>query len=100
MPYTPIELMASTSSTATGRSVSWSGVCTPKMDTSGPNGMIAKLMNAGITAMAGASQNSSLSTCRGTMSSLSASLIPSISDWSSPNLPGPVRARAAAASAR
>ena len=79
--------MASTSSTATGRSVSWSGVCTPKMDTSGPNGMIAKLMNAGMTAMAGASQNSSLSTCRGTMSSLSASLIPSISDWSSPNLP-------------
>ena len=51
--------------------------------------MIAKLTNAGTSAIAGASQNSSLSTCRGTMSSLSGSLIPSISDWSRPN--GPAR---------
>ena len=62
---------------------------TPKIDTSGPNGMIAKLMNAGITDSAGASQNSTLSTFRGTMSSFSGSLRPSISDWSRPN--GPAR---------
>ena len=79
--------MASTSSTATGRSASCSGVRTPKIETSGPNGMIAKLTNAGITAIAGASQKSSLSTRRGTMSSLSASLMPSISDCSRPNFP-------------
>ena len=69
--------------------MSWSGVRTPKIDTSGPNGMIEKLMNAGISAIAGAIENSSLSTCRGTMSSLSGSLIPSMSDWSRPN--GPAR---------
>ena len=51
--------------------------------------MIAKLMNAGITAIAGASQNSSLSTLVGTMSSFSGSLTPSISDWSRPK--GPAR---------
>ena len=51
--------------------------------------MIAKLMKAGITAIAGASQNSSLSTLVGMMSSFSGSLMPSISDWSRPN--GPAR---------
>jgi hypothetical protein len=51
--------------------------------------MIAKLTNTGITAIAGASQNSSLSTRRGTMSSFSGSLSPSISDCSRPN--GPAR---------
>ena len=42
-----IELMARTSRTATGRSVSWSGVRTPKIETSGPHGMMAKLTRAG-----------------------------------------------------
>ena len=72
--------MASTSRTPTGRSASCSGVRTPKIETSGPNGMMAKLMNAGISAIAGASQNSSVSTPRGTMSSFSGSLSPSMSD--------------------
>ena len=87
MPYTAIELMASTSSTATGMSVSCSGVWWWKIDTTGPTGMIAKLMKAGIVAIAGASTNSSLSTPRGMMSSFSGSFRPSISDCSRPNLP-------------
>ena len=81
--------MASTSSTATGRSVNCSGVNTPKIETSGPTGMIAKLMNAGVTAMSGARMNTILSTPSGMMSSFSPSLIPSAIDWSSPN--GPAR---------
>ena len=63
--------MASTSSTATGRSVSCSGVSVPKIETIGPNGMIAKLMKAGVTAMSGARINTSLCTPSGTMSSFS-----------------------------
>ena len=49
-------------------------------------------MNAGISAIAGASQNSSVSTPRGTMSSLSGSLSPSIGVEQAER-PGPVRAR-------
>ncbi len=41
-------------STATGRSVSCSGVVTPKTDTSGPKGITANAMNAGTTEMTGA----------------------------------------------
>ena len=44
-------------------------------------------MKAGIVAIAGARTNSSLSTPRGTMSSFSGSLMPSISDCSRPNFP-------------
>ena len=49
--------------------------------------MIAKLMNAGISAIAGAMTNRTLSTPRGMMSSLSGSLRPSIRDCSRPNFP-------------
>src|SRR6266498_3385159 len=79
--------MASTSSTATGRSVSCSGVRWPKIETSGPNGMIAKLMKAGVTANTGARMKTSLSTPIGTTSSFSPSLIPSATDCSNPNHP-------------
>ncbi len=44
-------------SSAIGRSVSWSGVRVPKIDTSlpaGPNGITANAMNAGIAATIGA----------------------------------------------
>ena len=51
--------------------------------------MIAKLTKAGAADTMGATTNISLSALRGTMSSLSGSLIPSSSDWSRPN--GPAR---------
>ncbi len=54
MPYTPIDAMARMNSTATGRSVSCSGVWTPKIETSGPIGITPKARNAGAVAMIGA----------------------------------------------
>src|SRR6188472_484778 len=47
MPYTPMELMASTSSTATGRSATCSGVRWWKIETIGPTGMMEKATKAG-----------------------------------------------------
>lgn len=41
-------------STATGRSVSCSGVRWPNTETTGPSGMTANAMNAGTVAMIGA----------------------------------------------
>jgi hypothetical protein len=43
-------------STATGRSVSCNGVRWPKTDTSGPNGMNANAVNAGIVEKTGAAK--------------------------------------------
>src|SRR5687767_9707994 len=62
IPYTPIDDIASTSSTATGRSVPCSAVWWPKIDTVGPNGMMTNEMNAGTAATIGASTNTTLST--------------------------------------
>ena len=49
-PYTPIEDIARTSSTATGRSVSCSGVLCPPIETIPPNGMIENETSAGAAA--------------------------------------------------
>ena len=58
----PIEAIASTKSTATGMSVSCSGVVvSPKIvHDSGPNGITAKVTNAGIAAITGASDEDDL----------------------------------------
>src|SRR5437660_1391663 len=53
-PYTPIEEHASTSSTATGMSVSCNGVWWPKTETFGPNGITENAVNAQIAEMIGA----------------------------------------------
>ena len=92
----PIEAMAITNSTATGMSVSWSGVVRSVngSPTSGPNGITEKVTNAGMTASTGASRKTTLSAALGIRSSLSASLTPSASDWSRPKGPltlGPMR---------
>ena len=89
MPYTPIELMASTSSTATGRSATCSGVRWWKIETTGPTGMIAKATKAGAADSTGATTKISLSTVRGMMSSFSGSLSASAIGCSRPN--GPAR---------
>ena len=89
MPYTPMELMASTSSTATGRSVSCSGVRWWKIETVVPHGMMAKATKAGAADSTGAITNTSLSTPVGMMSSLSGSLSASAIGCSRPN--GPAR---------
>lgn len=54
MPYTPTDAHARMYSTATGKSVSCSGVTTPKMLTSGPNGMTAYTSSEHSTAIIGA----------------------------------------------
>ena len=90
----PIEATASMNSTATGMSVSWSGVCSPKKFTTGPKGITEKATNAGTVAMTGARMKTTLSAALGVMSSLSASLTPSASDCSRPKGPctlGPMR---------
>src|SRR6478735_12490150 len=90
----PIEAIAITNSTATGMSVSWSGVSSPKKFTVGPNGMTANVTNAGTVAMTGARTKTSLSAAFGVMSSLSASFTPSANDCSRPKGPctlGPMR---------
>ena len=58
----PIEAIASTNSTATGMSVSCSGVWLSLNGsvTTGPNGITAKATNAGIAAMTGASDEDHL----------------------------------------
>ena len=89
MPYTPMELMARISSTATGRSASCSGVWWWKIETSGPHGMTAKAMKAVAADRTGATTNTSLSTPVGMMSSLSGSLSASAIGCSRPN--GPAR---------
>src|ERR1041384_4302148 len=53
-PYTPIDEQASTSSTATGMSVTCSGVLCPKTETTGPNGMTENAVNAHTVEMTGA----------------------------------------------
>ena len=96
MPYTPIELIASTSSTPTGRSATCSGVRWWKIETTGPHGMTAKLTNAGATTSSGATTKTSLSTVVGTMSSFSGSFSASAIGWSSPQgRPGSGRAGSA-----
>ena len=90
----PIEAIASMNSTATGMSVSCSGVSLPKKIDPGPSGMTAKVMKAGTVAMIGARRKTTLSADLGMMSSLSASFTPSASDCSRPNGPctlGPTR---------
>ncbi len=52
----PMEAIASTNSTATGMSVSCSGVLWPNMLTTGPNGITAQAMNAGAVESTGASR--------------------------------------------
>ena len=92
----PMDATAITNSTATGMSVSWSGVSMSVNGTSttGPNGMTEKVTKAGITAITGARMKTTLSAAVGMMSSFSASLTPSASDWSRPKGPctlGPMR---------
>src|SRR5699024_6922905 len=96
MPYTPIEVIARIYSTATGISVSCSAVWVSVngIVTSGPNGITAQAMNAGIDAIIGARVYTTLSAERTRMSSLKASLMPSARLCSSPNGPhtfGPTR---------
>src|SRR5207245_5834336 len=69
-PYTPIEEHASTSSTATGMSVSCNGVWWPKTETFGPNGITENAVNAQIAEMIGAKKYTTLSASVGMMSSL------------------------------
>ena len=92
----PTEAIAITNSTATGMSVSWSGVVMSLngTSTSGPNGITENVTNAGTTASTGASRKTTLSAALGIRSSLSASFTPSASDCSRPNGPctlGPIR---------
>ena len=56
MPYTPMDAHARMYSTATGKSVSWSGVisCVNGILVAGPNGMTAKMSSAQNTEMMGA----------------------------------------------
>ena len=82
--YRPIEATAITNSTATGMSVSCSGVRSPKKFTSGPNGMTLKVTKAGITAMIGAITKTSLSAAFGIRSSLNISLAPSAKKLGAP----------------
>jgi len=89
MPYTPMELMASTSSTATGRSATCSGVRWWKIETTGPTGMMEKATKAGAADSIGATTKISLSAVVGMMSSLSGSLSASAIGCSRPN--GPAR---------
>ena len=58
----PIEAIAITKSTATGMSVSCSGVCRSLNGsvTTGPNGITEKVTNAGTVAMTGASEEDHL----------------------------------------
>ena len=92
----PTEAIAITNSTATGMSVSCSGVVRSVngTSTSGPNGITANVTNAGTVAITGARRKTALSAAFGIRSSFSASFTPSASDWSSPNGPctlGPMR---------
>ncbi len=64
-------------STATGRSVTCSGVQWPNTETCGPNGMNANAVIAGIVEIAGARRKIGFSTPNGMIGSLSASLMPS-----------------------
>src|SRR5690625_1498984 len=96
LPYTPLEVTARIYSTAAGISVSCSAVWVSVngIVTSGPNGITAQAMNAGIDAMIGARVYTTLSADRTRMSSLKASLMPSARLCSSPNGPhtlGPMR---------
>ncbi len=82
--------------TATGMSVSWSGVVMSVNGTltSGPKGITANARNAGTVAITGARMNTSLSAAFGTMSSFNASFTPSARLCSRPNGPltfGPMR---------
>ena len=85
----PIEAIAITKITATGMSVSCSGVVMSLKGTftSGPNGITAKVTNAGITAITGAITKTSLSAALGMMSSFSASFTPSARLCSRPKGP-------------
>ena len=56
IPYTPIDVAASTNSTATGISVNCNAVRCPNIDTSPPIGMTENAMNAGTTEMTGAAR--------------------------------------------
>ena len=92
----PIEAIASTNSTATGMSVSWSGVCRSLHGsvTTGPNGITENATNAGTVAITGARMKTTLSAAVGMMSSFSASFTPSARLCSRPNGPftfGPMR---------
>src|SRR5699024_6755642 len=94
IPYTPTEVTARMYSTPTCRSVSCSGVWCPSTETSGPNGITANAMNAGITAITGASMKTGLSTPEGMNPSLSAIFTPSARLCSMPIGPtrlGPIR---------
>ena len=84
-----MELIASTNSTPTGRSVSCSGTLLPLMLTVGPNGMTLKARNAGMAEITGARMYTGRSASAGMMSSFSASLMPSARPCSTP--PGPTR---------
>ena len=85
----PIDEAASTSRTATGRSVSCNGDRWPKIETVGPNGITANAVKAQTVEMTGAKKYTTLSASFGMMSSLNASLSPSARLCSRPN--GPCR---------
>src|SRR5258705_3459569 len=88
MPYTPIAEHASTTSTATGTSVTCNAVWCPKMLTIGPKGTTDSAVSAVTAETVGAKKNTTLSAVRGSRSSLSMPLMPSASVCSRPS--GPV----------
>ena len=92
----PTEATARTNSTATGMSVSCSGVAVSVngIVTSGPSGITDQATKAGTTAITGARTKTTLSAAFGVMSSLSASFTPSARLCSRPKGPcmlGPIR---------
>ena len=75
----PMDAMAITNSTATGRSVTWRRVETPKISTCPPNGITVHVVKAAIPVRTGAKLNTHLSVCCGRKSSLTSSFAPSAS---------------------
>src|SRR5947208_10006196 len=69
-PYTPIDEQASTTRTATGLSVSCSGVDRPNRWTVGPSGITENAVNAQTVEITGAKKYTTLSAIFGMMSSL------------------------------
>ncbi len=95
IPYTPIEVIASRKSSPMFTSVTHSGVRTLPIRISGPKGMTARAVSAGITARTGARKCTAFSAREGVMSSLVTSFRRSATPWSRPLGPtrlGPSRA--------
>jgi hypothetical protein len=85
----PTPATASTSSTATGVSVSCNGVWCPNSDTSPASGMIENETKHIVAVMIGARVKTKTSAALGRTSSLSMAFMPSARVWSRPK--GPLR---------